>query len=111
MARADETRAKAKTATIDLTMASSGLSESVCLAIHSRRLASAIRRSGSTVRVLPSSRPQPDLQEGDANDACSAIVLRSTSKISAVDQPNSRTPFIAVIGPKRRHRATGVISP
>jgi hypothetical protein len=34
-------------------------------------------------------------------------VLRSTSKITAVDQPNNSTPFIAVIGPSKwpaRHR-------
>src|SRR6266436_5099766 len=36
------------------------------------------------------------------------MVLRSTWKITAVDQPNSNSPFIAVIGPSRRQRAIGV---
>jgi len=35
----------------------------------------------------------------------------STSKITAVDQPNISTPFIAVIGPSKRQRSTGVTSP
>jgi Ca2+:H+ antiporter len=39
------------------------------------------------------------------------IALRSTSKMTAVDHPNSSTPFIAVIGPSNRHRATGRTSP
>src|SRR5947207_573055 len=38
-------------------------------------------------------------------------VVRNTSKITAVDQPNIRTPFIAVIGPSRDQRLTGVTSP
>jgi hypothetical protein len=38
-------------------------------------------------------------------------VIRNTSKITAVDQPNSSTPFIAVIGPSRCQRSTGVTSP
>jgi hypothetical protein len=38
-------------------------------------------------------------------------VRRSTSKMTAVDQPNSSTPFIAVTGPSSCHRATGVTSP
>jgi hypothetical protein len=41
----------------------------------------------------------------------SLTVLRSTSKITAVDQPNSSTPFIAVIGPSSRQRSNGVTSP
>jgi Ca2+:H+ antiporter len=35
----------------------------------------------------------------------------STSHASAVDQPNNSTPFIAVIGPSRRQRGTGRMSP
>ena len=38
-------------------------------------------------------------------------VMRNTSKITAVDQPNSSTPFIAVIGPSKCQRTTGVTSP
>ena len=38
-------------------------------------------------------------------------VLRSTSKITAVDQPNSSTPFIAVSGPSSRQRVAGTMSP
>src|SRR5204863_9907362 len=38
-------------------------------------------------------------------------VIRNTSKITAVDQPNSSTPFIAVIGPSKCQRTTGVTSP
>jgi hypothetical protein len=40
-----------------------------------------------------------------------AIVLRSTSKMTAVDQPNNSTPFIAVIGPSKCQRTNGVTSP
>src|SRR4029078_7745854 len=36
---------------------------------------------------------------------------RSTSKITAVDQPISSTPFSAVIGPSRFQRLTGTTSP
>jgi hypothetical protein len=43
--------------------------------------------------------------------APSINVRRSTSKMTAVDQPNSSTPFIAVIGPRSRQRSTGVTSP
>jgi AcrR family transcriptional regulator len=38
-------------------------------------------------------------------------VLRSTSKMTAVDQPNNSTPFIAVIGPSKRQRSNGITSP
>jgi hypothetical protein len=38
-------------------------------------------------------------------------VIRNTSKITAVDQPNNSTPFIAVIGPSKCQRSTGVMSP
>jgi hypothetical protein len=38
-------------------------------------------------------------------------VILNTSKITAVDQPNMRTPFIAVMGPSRCQRSTGVTSP
>src|SRR5215510_1933047 len=38
-------------------------------------------------------------------------IVRSTSKITAADQPNSRTPFIAAIGPSSRQYATGMMSP
>jgi hypothetical protein len=31
--------------------------------------------------------------------------------MTAVDQPNNNTPFIAAIGPSNRHRAMGVMSP
>jgi len=47
----------------------------------------------------------------DVAAAPSLTVLRSTSKMTAVDQPNSSTPFIAVIGPSSRQRSTGVTSP
>jgi hypothetical protein len=40
-----------------------------------------------------------------------SIVLSNTSNISAVDQPNIRTPFMAVIGPSKCQRTTGVTSP
>jgi hypothetical protein len=39
------------------------------------------------------------------------IARVSTSKMTAADQPNSKTPFIAVIGPSRRQRCTGKTSP
>jgi hypothetical protein len=39
------------------------------------------------------------------------MVLRSTSKMTAVDQPNSNTQFIAVMGPSSRQRSTGSTSP
>ena len=39
------------------------------------------------------------------------IALRSTSKITAVDHPNNRTPFIAIIGPSKCQRSTGITSP
>jgi hypothetical protein len=39
------------------------------------------------------------------------MVLRNTSKMTAVDQPNSSTPFVAVRGPSSRQSATGVTSP
>jgi hypothetical protein len=42
---------------------------------------------------------------------CVVNVLRSTSKITAVDHPNNNTPFIAVIGPSSRQRSTGSTSP
>src|SRR5947209_11020307 len=38
-------------------------------------------------------------------------VIRNTSNITAVDQPNRSTPFIAVMGPSRLQRSTGVTSP
>src|SRR5262245_2834269 len=38
-------------------------------------------------------------------------MVRSTSKITSADQPNSRTPFIAAIGPSSRQYATGMMSP
>ena len=38
-------------------------------------------------------------------------VRRSTSKITAVDHPNSSTPFIAVSGPSSCQRGTGTMSP
>src|SRR5262249_40773195 len=37
--------------------------------------------------------------------------FRNISKITAVDHPNSNTPFIAIIGPSRRQRSTGTTSP
>ena len=40
-----------------------------------------------------------------------AMVLRSTSKTTAVDHPNSSTPFIAVIGPSNRQLSIGTMSP
>lgn len=40
-----------------------------------------------------------------------AQVFRSTSKITAVDHPNSSAPFMAVIGPSNRQRSSGTISP
>jgi amidase len=40
-----------------------------------------------------------------------AMALRNTSKITAVDQPISSTPFSAVIGPSRFQRFNGVTSP
>jgi hypothetical protein len=39
------------------------------------------------------------------------MTLRRTSKITAVDQPNNRTPFIAVMGPSKFQRSPGVTSP
>jgi len=41
-----------------------------------------------------------------AGDVC-LIVLRSTSKMTAVDQANTSTPFIAVIGPISRRPLHG----
>src|SRR5262249_27888559 len=38
-------------------------------------------------------------------------VRRRTSKITAVDHPNSNMPFIAVRGPSSRQRSTGSTSP
>jgi hypothetical protein len=38
-------------------------------------------------------------------------VFRNTSKITAVDHPNSNTPFIAVMGLSKRQRSTGTTSP
>jgi hypothetical protein len=35
--------------------------------------------------------------------------LRCISKMTAVDQPNNSTPFIAVIGPSNRHGSVGVM--
>jgi len=39
------------------------------------------------------------------------IVFRRTAKMTAVDQPNISTPFIAVIGPSKFQRCNGVTSP
>ena len=39
------------------------------------------------------------------------MTLRRISKMTAVDQPNNRTPFIAVIGPSKCQRSVGVTSP
>jgi hypothetical protein len=39
------------------------------------------------------------------------IVLCSTSKMTAVDHPNIRAPFIAVMGPSSFQSSTGVTSP
>jgi hypothetical protein len=38
-------------------------------------------------------------------------VFCNTAKMTAVDQPNSNTPFIAVIGPIKCQRCNGVTSP
>jgi hypothetical protein len=38
-------------------------------------------------------------------------VVHNTWKMTAVDQPNSRTPFMAVIGPSKRQCSTGTTSP
>jgi hypothetical protein len=38
-------------------------------------------------------------------------VLRRTSKMTAVDQPNTSMPFIAVIGPISRHCSVATTSP
>ena len=39
------------------------------------------------------------------------MVARSTSKMTAVDQPNNSTPFIAVIGASNRQCSNGITSP
>jgi hypothetical protein len=39
------------------------------------------------------------------------IACLNTSNMTAVDQPNSRTPFIAAIGPRSCQRSTGTTSP
>jgi hypothetical protein len=41
----------------------------------------------------------------DRGRGCSVIVLRGTSKMMAVDQPNINAPFIAVIGPSEAPKA------
>jgi hypothetical protein len=43
--------------------------------------------------------------------AAECIARLSTSKMTAVDQPNISTPFIAVIGPSSRQRSTGITLP
>jgi hypothetical protein len=50
-------------------------------------------------------------QPGFSPSPLASSVIRNTSKITAVDQPNNSTPFIAVIGPSRCQRTTGVTSP
>ena len=40
-----------------------------------------------------------------------SMVFVSTSNMTAVNQPNIATLFIAVIGPSKRHFASGVTSP
>lgn len=92
------------------------------------RIASALAASRPRRSRLPRQHPAPDRAAGQtathwsrsselnadppgAIEARCCSVLRSTSNSTAVDQPNSRMPFIAVIGPSRRHAGTGVISP
>ena len=58
-------------------------------------------RAGSCAELSPTARP----------DRMSRIVLRRISKITAVDQPNISTPFIAVIGPISCHCFSGITSP
>jgi hypothetical protein len=60
--------------------------------------------------MFPLVAPMTGYSTAAAGDVC-LIVLRSTSKMTAVDQPNTSTPFIAVIGPISRHRSTGITSP
>ena len=77
------------------------------------------RRPGAMASATPTvSSHQRTLQESaGAAPPCYASPLlvisslRSTSKMTAVDQPNSSTPFIAVIGPSKCQRCTGVTSP
>ena len=54
--------------------------------------------------------PEPSGRPAAVAAGPPVIALRSTSKMTAVDQPNSRTPFIAVIGASSRQRATGIIT-
>jgi hypothetical protein len=72
------------------------------------------RRSGLNVTLTPtaphySRYPRLSLSPSSLKMVISA--LRSTSKMAAVDQPNNSTPFIAVIGPSKCQRSTGVTSP
>ena len=68
------------------------------------------RVSAAGVMALPMSRRDiADYRSG--SDVYLPIALISTSKMSAVDQPNIKTPFMAVIGPSRRNFASGVTSP
>ena len=55
--------------------------------------------------------PTPGLGRSQESISTFIRALRSTSKITAVDQPNSSMPFIAVIGPSSRQGSTGVMSP
>jgi hypothetical protein len=58
-------------------------------------------RADSTVEPSPRAMPE---------EMC-RTVLRRISKMTAVDQPNSNHPFIAVIGPSSCQRLTGIMSP
>ena len=51
------------------------------------------------------------LSHGCSSVPLVTIVLRRTAKMTAVDQPNNSTPFIAVIGPSKCQRCSGVTSP
>jgi hypothetical protein len=78
-----------------------------------------VRRAGSqgflTIKGTSTGLGRPEVHRSGAHDTFILLRLRmacrSTSKMTAVDQPNSRTPFIAAIGPSRRQRSTGTTSP
>jgi hypothetical protein len=59
---------------------------------------------------LPTSSPEMRYPESATSELIFIVFCR-TSKMTAVDHPNIRAPFIAVIGPSSFQSSTGVTSP
>jgi hypothetical protein len=65
----------------------------------------------ATTKYLSKKSNARDVYREQTGHSYRPIARRNTSKMSAVDQPNKSTPFIAVIGPSSCQRCVGMMSP